>query len=214
MKGGIDVDPTVYGRIDIWQKLKGHLPMKKHFGYALLAAAFAYPAASMATTITFDSPLSLSGVSSYTESGVTFTGPTFSTYITPNGTQGLLEDSSPRNFLRADISGGTSMVSVDLGDYDVDSDRLFLDVYSSSSALLGHAELAIADSFSGMKTLSVSATGIAYAIFGATDAVNGSSVYADNFVFAPVPEPETYAMMLAGLGLLGFAARRRKQQAA
>ena len=29
-----------------------------------------------------------------------------------------------------------------------------------------------------------------------------------------VPEPETYAMMLAGLALLGFAARRRKQQAA
>lgn len=29
-----------------------------------------------------------------------------------------------------------------------------------------------------------------------------------------VPEPETYAMMLAGLGVLGFVARRRKQQAA
>ncbi len=28
---------------------------------------------------------------------------------------------------------------------------------------------------------------------------------------APIPEPETYAMMLAGLGLLGVAARRRKQ---
>ena len=28
----------------------------------------------------------------------------------------------------------------------------------------------------------------------------------------PIPEPETYAMMLAGLGLLGFAARRRKQK--
>lgn len=28
-----------------------------------------------------------------------------------------------------------------------------------------------------------------------------------------IPEPETYAMMLAGLGLLGFAARRRKQKA-
>ena len=27
-----------------------------------------------------------------------------------------------------------------------------------------------------------------------------------------VPEPETYAMMLAGLGLMGFVARRRKQQ--
>jgi hypothetical protein len=29
-----------------------------------------------------------------------------------------------------------------------------------------------------------------------------------------VPEPETYAMLLAGLGLLGFIARRRKQRAA
>ena len=27
---------------------------------------------------------------------------------------------------------------------------------------------------------------------------------------APVPEPETYALMLAGLGLVGFAARRRR----
>jgi hypothetical protein len=40
-------------------------------------------------------------------------------------------------------------------------------------------------------------------------------VAVDNImVAAPVPEPETYAMMLAGLGLLGFAARRRKQKAA
>ncbi len=29
-----------------------------------------------------------------------------------------------------------------------------------------------------------------------------------------IPEPETYAMMLAGLGLLGFVARRRKQKQA
>jgi hypothetical protein len=29
-------------------------------------------------------------------------------------------------------------------------------------------------------------------------------------VMAAVPEPETYAMLLAGLGLIGFAARRRK----
>jgi len=29
-----------------------------------------------------------------------------------------------------------------------------------------------------------------------------------------VPEPETYAMLLAGLGLLGFVARRKKHKAA
>ena len=28
---------------------------------------------------------------------------------------------------------------------------------------------------------------------------------------SPVPEPETYAMLLAGLGVMGFIARRRKQ---
>ena len=28
-----------------------------------------------------------------------------------------------------------------------------------------------------------------------------------------VPEPDTYAMLLVGLGLLGFIGRRRKQQA-
>jgi hypothetical protein len=29
-------------------------------------------------------------------------------------------------------------------------------------------------------------------------------------MLAPVPEPETYGMMLAGLGVLGLLARRRK----
>ena len=30
------------------------------------------------------------------------------------------------------------------------------------------------------------------------------------YELAPVPEPETYAMLLAGLGLVGLAARRRR----
>jgi hypothetical protein len=30
-------------------------------------------------------------------------------------------------------------------------------------------------------------------------------------VAAPVPEPETYAMMMAGLGMMGFIARRRRK---
>jgi hypothetical protein len=33
-----------------------------------------------------------------------------------------------------------------------------------------------------------------------------------SYVFAPVPEPEIYAMMAAGLGLMGWVARRRKVQ--
>ena len=35
----------------------------------------------------------------------------------------------------------------------------------------------------------------------------------DMLYLTPIPEPETYAMLLAGLGLMGFVARRRKQSA-
>lgn len=42
--------------------------------------------------------------------------------------------------------------------------------------------------------------------------INGSSVNFTTLAPAPaIPEPETYAMMLAGLGLMGFVARRRKK---
>lgn len=43
---------------------------------------------------------------------------------------------------------------------------------------------------------------------------NGQTVdqtYHIEMVNPPIPEPETYALMLAGLGLVGFMARRRKQ---
>jgi hypothetical protein len=34
---------------------------------------------------------------------------------------------------------------------------------------------------------------------------------ASNFSVTPVPEPETYALMMAGLGVVGFMARRRRK---
>ncbi|MEW5769028.1 MAG: PEP-CTERM sorting domain-containing protein [Pseudomonadota bacterium] len=42
------------------------------------------------------------------------------------------------------------------------------------------------------------------------DGINYTNLQLNGVVAAPVPEADVYAMMLAGLGLLGFAARRRK----
>jgi len=38
----------------------------------------------------------------------------------------------------------------------------------------------------------------------------GAAIYSGTLSVSAVPEPETYGMMLAGLGLMGFVARRRK----
>jgi len=38
-----------------------------------------------------------------------------------------------------------------------------------------------------------------------------SGNHQDQLYITPVPEPETYAMLLAGLGLMGFVARRRRK---
>lgn len=44
--------------------------------------------------------------------------------------------------------------------------------------------------------------------------ITGSTAsYGGNVVAIPVPEPETYAMMLAGLGAIGFLVARRRNRA-
>jgi len=39
---------------------------------------------------------------------------------------------------------------------------------------------------------------------------SGDAAYCGEIVVSAIPEPQTYAMLLVGLGLVGFSARRRK----
>lgn len=64
---------------------------------------------------------------------------------------------------------------------------------------------------SGSSSFAVSAGDIFGFRIYATDSSLGSSYASVRGFAAPVPEPETYAMLLAGLGLMGAVARRRKQ---
>jgi len=62
-----------------------------------------------------------------------------------------------------------------------------------------------------LTTISLKGTGASSG--GTYVGLDNVNVTFNHFAVA-VPEPETYAMMLAGLGLLGFSAKRRKQQSA
>ncbi len=178
-----------------------------------ICAVMALCASPVMAAITIDFEGQTGDYPSYTIGDVTFSavggGNVSFGDITPNSTVGIINWNSPHQELRADIACGATFVAVDIGDYDQDSDLLFLEIYDSSDTLLGYTDLLIAPEFVGMETLSLSASNIAYAIFGARQAVNGSSVYADNFTFAPVPAPGAILLGGIGVGLVGWFRRRQ-----
>jgi len=71
----------------------------------------------------------------------------------------------------------------------------------------GHNDFLASFDQTGLRSLTYSSLNI---WGGVWDAASFSSRLSVLPVAAAVPDPETYAMFLAGLGLMGFAARRRK----
>lgn len=98
------------------------------------------------------------------------------------------------------VTGGT------LADVSIDGNSFTFDGVQSwnfSGPLLAGShdvQVVVANNFSG------SYRGTLYFTPGVLDTTSLTA--------APVPEPESYAMMLAGLGALGFLARRRQQNQA
>ena len=182
---------------------------------AVAALSFFAASAANAGLIDFESASGNYGAS-YTEQGVTFSvaGADVVVGSGPNGTNTM--DSSPftsANPFRADIGGGATAVSVDVGDFTPsDVDNVFLRAYNSLNALVDSAALSCCSSAPNMVNLSVAAADIAYVVIGSTGTYP-NSVFIDNFAWdeADVPEPGT--LTLLGLGLLGAGAARRRKLA-
>lgn len=182
----------------------------------LLAGAMLLAAGTSAgaTTITFDG---FAGGTSYSALGVTITaaGQNILAPDTPNGTTGILSDGSPRPPFTAVFDVLSNSVSVDLGDFGSDQDEIFLQAFGLGGVSLGESSLLLSELDTSMHTLSINAAGISYVIFGSrAPSLNGSSIYADNLTFeaAAVPEPSSWAMMIAGFAFVGWRIRSRKRQ--
>ena len=107
--------------------------------------------------------------------------------------------------LRIDFSTAVNSLSFVTSGWH-SGDHIDVNVYSGASLLgtVGHSSNGLVD---------LSAFSLVTSIYLDDSSIGGAGMAYDHFIFAPVPEPETYAMLLAGLGLLGFMARRRKELA-
>jgi len=196
--------------------------------YLTLAAALVISTRVAAVTIDFESfgvgtVVSGPGVFSdleFSRGGETILVTSFVPGPDLSGSRTASGDPFTGNPFRADFSvSGVTSVSVALGDFNGDSENLFLNAFDSLNNLLASDAAFLAANVFGGPTLNVaSATAIAYVTFGGIGNF-ANSLYFDNFAYTAttpdvppptnsVPDASASAMLL-GLSLCGLTAFRR-----
>jgi hypothetical protein len=165
---------------------------------------------------------------SETESGLTASISTVSGTFNVSSTAGSVPGESGNGLTNftggagdflVNFSSAVSNVSIVGGDLGGDADNLFLSAYSGlngTGLLIGTFNAApCCSNTAGSTLLSVLGSGILSVKFNTqpTDAFPGS-VYFDNLTVgdagSAVPEPTSWALMIAGFGMAGAALRRRR----
>jgi len=157
-------------------------------------------------------------------SGVFFRG---ATVIAPNASAVFLEGDATgttdvtirQNFNNAWF--GTPTSTVNLGFYGGSGVGLStggdaVNVFDNSGVLAANVSFAAAtagrtfDNAAKLNNASISQLSTA-GVNGAFVSFNGAEIGSPGLIANPVPEPETYALMLAGLGVMAFVTRRRQK---
>jgi hypothetical protein len=119
---------------------------------------------------------------------------------------GTLFDGGSDDISFSGLAAGVYNITVTLSGQNVSFDQAL----SNLNGVFGTAFNVAVPSIAFYNVSYTGASPFALHLFGSDLA--GASVYSGDVTVTAVPEPETYALMLAGLGLMGFIARRRRPQ--
>lgn len=104
--------------------------------------------------------------------------------------------------LRPDYAAGQNV--------NVSIDDIVMGNFAATTTSWQTRNLSLGTLAAGMHTLKLSGMA-SFAQYGDTTAFIDAVQLSASPIAAPVPEPEAYALMLAGLGLVGWAAHRRRR---
>jgi hypothetical protein len=117
--------------------------------------------------------------------------------------------------LTPDATFSSITLSIDLsgGFFSIDPNSFVSQLWSGSQLIAQATTTFINGSVQSLiQNLPISAGSYDLRVLGTTTGSAGGSYFGNmNVVVSPVPEPEIYAMLMAGFGLLGFMARRRNR---
>lgn len=217
--------------------------MKKQSIVALFAVGAAFASnMALAETITINQIFDLTAPDTQSASQFAISSDNFASVLVHVGdTIELNYTFAPTQALQVNSAGGAQSFSIGLWQDNPASpnNSSIFSIGNASFNLTGAhgsfpASVAVADQSSGRSHLGAALTGSflptggavnftgLHAKFNVTALQNGQSYYNAGFfsvtgnavaVTTPVPEPETYAMMIAGLGLLAFMKRRQSKAA-
>jgi hypothetical protein len=223
--------------VAVARSVKSHIKGDNMLSKAILvAAALALPAAAQAAVVTFDatpSGAAAEGFSATGEPGITFFGVVpgnlqVGNFGSQSGNSQALAafNDTNGNFIRGVMGTASNAISMDFGNDDAafsnPGDLATLTLFNGATQV-GQVTVALNRDDVMNQTISFSGATFTSWTFAYTDAAGnpftgggqanvGLIEIIDNINYRAVPEPATWAMMIAGFGLAGAAMRRRSSQ--